>query len=112
MSTSLLYHAFGCRDYTYKSTRYEEGAVIFAVEPKKRLYRCPDCRSRDVIRKGKRMRRIQSVPIGSKSVWLDVLVPKLRCQQCSKRFEVLPPLPRGIEAIPRAWRDMLSGSAD
>ena len=30
---SLLYHAFGLRDYRYLRTRYEGGQVIFELEP-------------------------------------------------------------------------------
>ena len=32
MSTSLLYHAFGVRDYRYVNTEYVEGGVIFSIE--------------------------------------------------------------------------------
>lgn len=112
MSTSLLYHAFGCRDYSYKSTKYENGAVVFGVEPKKKLLRCGHCGSREIIRKGKRHRRIQSMPIGRRRVWLDVTIPRLQCKACSKLSEVFPPLPNATEAIPKVLQDMLSNSAD
>jgi hypothetical protein len=32
MSTSLLYHAFGVRGYTYRKTEYVDGSVIFTIE--------------------------------------------------------------------------------
>ena len=31
MSTSLLYHAFGIRDYEYVRTGYQDGEVIFTT---------------------------------------------------------------------------------
>jgi hypothetical protein len=33
MSTSLLYHAFGIREYKYVRTEYHEGHTIFTVHP-------------------------------------------------------------------------------
>lgn len=108
MSTSLLNRAFGCRDYRYKSTRYEGRTVIFSVEPKKKMFICPDCKTREVVRKGKRMRKIRGVPIGRKIVWLEVAILRFDCKKCGKRFEVFPPLPNATEATPKAWNDMLA----
>jgi len=31
MSTSLLYHGFGVRDYRYVKTEYVGGGVVFAI---------------------------------------------------------------------------------
>lgn len=108
MSTSLLNRAFGCKDYRYKSTKYEGNTVVFSVEPKKKMIVCPDCGSREVVHKGKRTRRIRGVPIGRKIVWLEVTIPRFDCKKCSKRFEVFPPLPNATVAIPKAWNDMLA----
>ena len=57
MSTSLLYHAFGIRGYQYVRTRYEEGAVIFAIDQPREAYRCGHCGSPDVHAKGSVLRR-------------------------------------------------------
>ncbi len=32
MSTSLLYHAFGIREYKYVRTEYNEGHTIFTIK--------------------------------------------------------------------------------
>ena len=94
MSQSLLYHAFGVREgYQYVRTSYEEGSIRFVVEPKKELFVCPDCGRTDVIRKGRRWRELQTVPIGLKPVFLIAEVPKCQCQKCQRRFEISPPLP-------------------
>ena len=33
MSTSLLYHAFGIRGYEYVRTEYQDGQMIFTIQP-------------------------------------------------------------------------------
>ena len=49
MSTSLLYHAFGVQGYRYVKTDYIGGEVTFTIEQPRHSWRCPVCRSRDVI---------------------------------------------------------------
>ena len=61
---------------------------------------CPHCQGREIIRKGKRFRRIQTVPIGLKPVFLVTEVPRCECRQCGQVFEVAPPLPRPMSTTP------------
>jgi transposase len=82
MSTSLLYHGFGLVGYEYIRTRYTGGAVIFFVKRKRGKIRCPVCRSRDIIFRGRFSRRFRIVPIGSKRVFLDYEVQRLECRRC------------------------------
>lgn len=82
MSTSLLYHVFGLVGYEYIRTQYEAGAVIFSVKRKREKIRCPVCRSRDIIFRGKFSRRFRIVPIGLKRVFLDYEVQRLECRHC------------------------------
>ncbi len=42
MSTSLLYHGFGIRGYKYICTRYEKGAMSFAVRQDRFSMRCSE----------------------------------------------------------------------
>lgn len=84
MSTSLLYHGFGLVGYEYIRTRYAGGAVIFSVKRKRGKIRCPVCRSRDIIFRGRFSRRFRIVPIGSKRVFLDYEVQRLECRRCGK----------------------------
>ena len=68
MSQSLLYHAFGVWEgYKYR------------VE--KKLLVCPGCGNTTIHRRGGRIRRIRSVPIGLKETMLVVEVP-----QCYRLF--------------------------
>jgi transposase len=101
VSQSLLYHAFGVREgYDYVRTEYHQGTVEFHPTVTPRLMVCPHCQGRGIIRKGKRFRRIQTVPIGLKLVFLVVEVPRCQCRQCGQVFEVDPPLPRPMSTTP------------
>jgi transposase len=88
---------------SYRSTRteVEHGGMIVAVEPLDKLYVCPGCRSRDVIRKGKRVRRVQTLPIGFHPVYLEVAVPRCQCKTCQRVFEIAPPFARPTRTTPK-----------
>lgn len=82
MSTSFLYHAFGLHGYTYARQSFVAGGIVFRVKPKAKLIRCPACCSFKVTRRGKAFRKLRAVPIGFKSVWLEVETPRVECQAC------------------------------
>jgi len=82
MSTSLLYHAFGAKNYQYLKTEFIGGKITFFIEKKRCKQRCPLCRSRNVTWEGGRNYRIRTVPIGHKPVFLDVHLKKLLCKDC------------------------------
>ena len=93
MDQSLIKHAFGVREgYECVHTEYQPRGIEFTLAVK-RLGACPACGSKEVVRKGKRYRRLQTVPIGFKSVALKTEVPQCQCKDCGKTFEVSPPLP-------------------
>ena len=92
MEETLLHEIFGVStSYRSTGTEVKQGGVFVAVEPLDKLYVCPDCRSRDVIRKGKRIRRVQTLPIGFHPVVLEVEVPRCQCKACLRLFEIVPP---------------------
>ncbi len=82
MSTSLLYHGFGVRDYRYVRTKFISGGVVFTIERKPETYQCVVCGSRNVWRQGVVERRFDTVPIGGKWVELEARIPRLACQDC------------------------------
>ena len=82
MSTSLLYHGFGVRDYRYVRTQYLGGGVVFTIERKVGTCRCAACGSQKVWRQGGVVRRFRTVPIGNKRVELEARIPRLACQDC------------------------------
>ena len=92
MEETLLHEIFGVSK-SYRSTRTEvrDGGVFVAVEPLDKLYICPECWSREVIRKGKRIRRVQTLPIGLHPVYLEIAVPRCQCNTCEHIFEIAPP---------------------
>ena len=105
MSQSLLYRAFGVREgYEYVKTGYMEGRVEFylAVEEEKLV--CPKCGAVPAMRRGKRWRRIRTVPIGLKEVVLVTEVPRCQCRACGHGFEVAPFLPRPTRTTPTGSR--------
>jgi transposase-like protein len=105
MSQSLLYHAFGIREgYEYVRTDYHQGAVQFHLAVKEERLVCPACQSFNVIRKGRRERSLQTVPIGLKPVFLVTEVPKCECKDCGTQFEVAPLLPRRMCITPSSSR--------
>ena len=49
MSTSLLYHCFGVREYRYLKSQFVAGEVIFTIERKPESCRCASCDCSNVI---------------------------------------------------------------
>ena len=102
MEETLLHEIFGAsKSYSSSKTEVKQGGVFVAVEPMDKLYVCPDCHSRNVIRKGKRIRRIQTLPIGFHPVFLEVEVPRCQCQGCQRVFEIAPPFARPTRTTPK-----------
>jgi len=95
MEATLLHEIFGVsKSYRSGKTEVIHGGVFVAVEPLDTLFICPECRSRDVIRKGQRIRRVQTLPIGFHPVYLEVGVPRCQCNTCQHIFEIAPPFAR------------------
>ena len=99
MEDTLLHQIFGVsKGYRSSRTEVRDGGVFVAVEPLERLFVCPECRSRDVIRKGKRRRRVQTLPIGFHPVHLQIEVPRCQCNACGRIFEIAPPFAQPTRA--------------
>ncbi len=95
MEEALLHGIFGVsKSYRSATTEVRDGGVFVAVEPRDKLYICAECRSRDVIRKGRRIRRVQTLPIGFHAVYLEIAVPRCQCNSCQHIFEIVPPFAR------------------
>ena len=102
MEDALLHEIFGVsRSYRSTSTEVKRGGVFVAIEPLDKLYLCSECRSRDVIRKGKRTRRVQTLPIGFHPVYLEVGVPRCQCNSCGHIFEIAPPFAQRMRTTPK-----------
>jgi len=82
MSTSILYHGFGIRGYSFVSHKVHDGATIFTVKDERNGVRCSACNSKNVILRGYSRRRYRTLPIGSRSTYVDLDVPRLGCKDC------------------------------
>ena len=82
MSTSILYHGFRLQHHRYLRTEYVEGTIIFHVETAAGKRRCAQCGSRNFIKKGKKIRRIRTLPIGRRPVFLAAHLYRLWCRAC------------------------------
>lgn len=82
MSTSLIYHGFGVVGYNYLKMEYREGNIFIHIEKKPEYQYCADCKSRNTAKKGCVQRKLKTVPIGKKRVYLVVHIHRLYCRDC------------------------------
>ena len=109
MNQSLLQRAFGVSgNYQCMRVDYHWGSVQFHLDLKPKALVCPLCGlAKAVIRKGRRCRVLQTVPIGLKPVYLVTEVARCQCRRCEAIFEIAPPLP-GRRCTTRASSKSLS----
>jgi transposase len=84
MSSTLLYRAFGFRQYRCERTTTDDGIITLHLVQDPKHDRCSYCQSPDVIRHGAEERTVRTVPIGGKPVELRLPVPRLGCRQCGR----------------------------
>ena len=82
MSTSLLYHAFGVRDYPYVRTTFHRGRVEFTVRQPPDTLRCSGCGSGRLIRRGQVIRRFKALPIGGRPTVIVLPIQRVGCFCC------------------------------
>jgi transposase len=84
MSTSLLYHLWGVKDYTQRCIKFEGGAVWFHVDKKPAKRVCPRCGSANCILAGlvSPPPCLKTTPAGKKTVWLVLHLHRLECNDC------------------------------
>jgi len=107
MSTSLLYHAFGLTDCQYQATNFIDSNVYFKVSLNKRLIRCPECRHRKVTIKEFIPRTIKTIPIGKKSVFIQLDIPRVYCLKCLITRQVKLPFARPHSRYTRSFERMV-----
>lgn len=107
MEEALLHDIFGVpRTYLSTGTEFKDGGLFVSLSPVEQLFVCPKCQSLDVIRKGKRTRRVQSLPIGFHPVFFQVEVPRCLCKSCGAIFEVPPPFALATRTTPKRSPNM------
>ena len=88
MSTSLLYHGFGIRGYFHVHSTFQNSQILFKIKHDYWKLRCPDCKSRDLIKRGTVKRRFKTLPIGEKEVFIELPVQRIECLSCQKVKQV------------------------
>ena len=83
MSTSMLYHGFGIQGYHYVRTIYKAGQIIFSIKPAPFLLCCPVCDRKQLKLRGTKTRMFRTVPIGSKSVFIQLPIQRVQCLHCN-----------------------------
>jgi len=92
MSDWMLYHVWGIRGY--RPTHWEkmwQQAVVVTLEPLPSVYRCPQCGSKDVIRKGMKMRLFLGTPVGRCRMYFEAAIPRVHCGRCGITRQVRIP---------------------
>lgn len=103
MSTSILYHAFGLKGIEYGATHFVADRIIFSAEMNHRWIRCPECRSRDAIFKGRKLRWFNMSPIGRKKCLLELILHRLQCRACSTLWWPTLPFMTGTHRFVRSF---------
>jgi transposase len=91
MSTSLLYHAFGIRGYTYARTDYQGGQTILTIHQDCETCRCSACGAHQVLQRGRVERRFRTLPIGSRPTFVVLPIPRVECRACGVARQVEVP---------------------
>jgi transposase len=84
MSTSLLYHGWGVRGYHELAVGFHDAAIHFIIEQNAETFCCSHCRCRTVMKAGQAPRQFRSLPIGGKSVCIELSIQRLWCANCGK----------------------------
>ena len=88
MSTSLLYHAWGLRGYRQQAIDFDDRTIVFRIQQNPDTLCCGHCGGRQVQRAGVVTRRFRQLPIGPKSVYLELPVQRLWCASCGQTRQV------------------------
>jgi transposase len=82
MSQRALYQVLSLSGYRVLRLEQEEKKLLVHLEPQPHRVCCPQCRSREVIRRGEKVRWLRHVPIGRECTWLLITVPRVECRAC------------------------------
>jgi transposase len=82
-TTSLMFHGFGVSGFQLQNTDYSNGEITFNLSQDKHNLRCSVCHSSKVKRRGKRYRKLRSVPIGNKSTFIAFNHQRVECKECN-----------------------------
>ena len=114
MSAAILYHIQGIRKYSLRKISIKKDIFIFECfwrHPEE--FKCVGCGSRNVRRKGTKMRIFTGVPMGNMRTRIHAEIPRVHCLDCGKvaqiRIDLARPNVRYTRYFERFVRDLLQG---
>lgn len=96
MNDSLLYQAYGVKDYSYAATEYKDSAIFLhlkTVLPQRCV--CSHCGGNNVIKYGIVRRVLRNLPFGSKPCYLSLQIQRLCCKDCGAVWQSDIPFTHG-----------------
>lgn len=81
-ASTALYHVLGVSGYQVKEIEQDETRLLLHIEPAPRLVRCPNCKGKNVIRRGSQERWFRNLPIGQDCTWFIADIPRVECRDC------------------------------
>lgn len=109
MSTAALYHIHGIRGYKHRAIKWIKGRMEWQIEQPKEKCVCSQCGNKNIIFKGKKVRRFLSVPSGSKQVTIVLGVPRVYCPECDLTRQVAVPFARPMTRHTRSFERYVLG---
>lgn len=103
MSTSLLYHAYGINGVQYQSTKFENGTVTIHAEMTKQHSQCSHCGCLHTNFKGQKRRLFKMIPFGGKKCYLDLILHRIECPQCARKWWPQLPFMKGKSRMVRSF---------
>jgi transposase len=95
-SHQWLYPIFRFRGYRVSQIEADERRLLLHIEPQPHRVCCPQCGSREVIRRGQQVRWFRNLPVGPDCTWLIATLPRVECRSC----RIVRQIPLGL-AEPR-----------
>lgn len=96
MNLSLLYQAYGVKNYTYAGIEYKDNSIYLHLKGHaQRMGKCPCCGGSRVGKHGIMHRVVHNLPFGSKRCFLSLSVQRYRCSDCGKTWQDNIPFIRG-----------------
>jgi transposase len=82
MSQQALYQVLSIHGYRVTQIERDEKRLLLHCQPQPHRVCCPQCGSRDVIRRGEQDRWIRNLPIGRDCTWIIATLPRVECRAC------------------------------
>ena len=98
-SQQWLYPIFQFRGYRVNRVETDEHRLLLHVEPQPHRVCCPQCGSRDVIRRGQQVRWFRNLPVGGDCSWLIATLPRVECRSC----QIVRQIPLGLAEERRTY---------